>query len=95
MTTHLIHLTSPPDSPAAARLIKRIKEEYPTCLPLSGSGILVESQEVADQIAERIGLTGEHQEDAVTGVIFKTNGTYSGYASRSLWDWLERAERAK
>jgi hypothetical protein len=28
---------------------------------------------------------------STTGVLFKLNGSYSGYFSQSLWDWLKEA----
>ncbi len=38
-------------------------------------------------------LAGEG-EDPTTGVIFKLNGSYYGYHSSSLWDWLAKGRES-
>ena len=92
MATYLIVLTCPTDEGPGSNVFNQIQEKYPNHLQLSSSSILVRSQQAADQIAKGVGLKGDDREDGATGVVFKMNGVYSGYASRSLWGWLGEAE---
>ncbi len=56
---------------------------------LSDHDMLVRS-EIADPraLAALMGFKGD---DKHAGVILKLNGSYSGYYSPSLWDWLDEA----
>ena len=41
-------------------------------------------------LTQMLGLFAEATEPKI-GVIFKLNGTYSGYHRSNLWDWLKEA----
>lgn len=45
------------------------------------------------RLANKIGIKGENRVSDATGVVFKLNGSYSGYTSRSLWDYLSQTEQ--
>ncbi len=38
-------------------------------------------------------LTGDG-DDPISGVVFKLNGSYYGYYSSSLWDWLAKGRES-
>ena len=47
---------------------------------------LVRSDKLSTDVAERAGIKSD---DRVSrGAVFKLNHAYSGYTSRSLWEWL-------
>ncbi len=58
---------------------------------------LVSSDEIARDIAIRIGVRREDSEDehpTARGAVFRINGVYAGFNDRSLWEWLVNHERA-
>ena len=70
----------------------RIAEAYPDHYQISEVSFLVADDALTDTVATNVGIKGENKVDGARGVVFKLNHTYSGYTSRSLWDWLEKAE---
>ncbi len=36
---------------------------------------------------------GETEPGEVSGVVFKLNGSYTGYANQDIWEWLEEADK--
>ena len=72
-------------------VITRLKERYPSHYKATDAFYLVASDEIAQEIATTIGVRpgeGSDEQPAVPGVVFRLNGLYSGYFSRSLWEWL-------
>ena len=53
--------------------------------------VLVASDDIAEQVAQKVGIKGENRIEGVTGAVFKLNGAYAGFASRALWEWLTEA----
>ena len=51
--------------------------------------IAVDSSVLSRKIATELGIGGQSKriEDA-SGAVFKLNSSYSGYTTRSLWEWL-------
>lgn len=79
---------------AVGAVTEKIEAHYPNHYDFSNRVYLV-SGELTETIAENIGIKGAQQVDAATGAVFKLNGTYSGYTSPSLWEWLTEAESRK
>lgn len=90
MPIHIILLTTP-----SADVIARIEEKYPNHHQVMEGCYLVQSKELTQDIAVNVGLKGEGRVEDVTGVVFKLNGAYSGYAARTLWEWLGEVEEAE
>ena len=67
-----------------------VKEHFPDAYRMTDSTFLVCSDLLSSQVAELVGIKGEQRR--FTGAVFKTNHSYSGFTSRDLWEWLERAE---
>ena len=76
-------------------VIKRIKDNYPDrYYEVSDTFFLISTDSLTNSIAEAIGIKGEKRIEKASGIVFKLNGAYSGWASRSLWEWLEKIENA-
>ena len=84
MFLHAIVLTAPSDG-----IAERINQHHPKHYRMNHTVYLVRSDDISEKIATDIGLKGERQVEGATGAVFKLNGTYSGYAPTSLWEWLE------
>ena len=69
---------------------ERIKKAYPDHYKMSENFFLVPSDTIAEEVAINVGIKGDDR--IVGGVVFKLNNTYSGYTTRSLWDWLQQFE---
>ena len=83
MSIHAIVL-----SEANAEVSKRIEAQYPQHYALNNTFFLVRSDEITEKVAIDVGIKGDERTEDALGVVFKLNGTYAGYASRALWDWL-------
>ena len=49
-------------------------------------------------VAKSVGIFSDTDEDGtepgeVSGVVLKLNGSYTGYASQDIWEWLDAAEK--
>lgn len=77
-----------PDDRVSERL--RRKYESDRLYEISATTILVRTTDLAEDVAVAAGIKGEDR--FVTGVVFKLDRAYAGYASRSLWEWLQLAE---
>ena len=71
-----------------------IKEKYSECYEFSDTVFLVSQDSLAETIAQEIKIKGENRLQTAIGAVFKLNGAYAGYASRSLWEWLEKMEKS-
>ena len=47
---------------------------------------LVRSDQLSTVVAQRAGIKSDNR--VARGAVFKLNHAYSGYTSRSLWEWL-------
>ena len=70
----------------------RLEEHYPDSLRLADNLYLVQGDTIAQAIAETLRIKGPERDS--TGAVFKLNGSYSGYASRAIWEWLGQAEQS-
>ena len=73
---------------ASAEVDDRIKNEYPKRYKLNDTFYLVRSENISEEVAVNVGIKGDDRVEDVTGVVFRLNGAYAGYAPTSLWDWL-------
>lgn len=71
---------------------ERVRGAYPECYRLSDTLFLVADNTIAENVAISVGIKGDDRIEGASGVVFKLNETWSGYAARSLWDWLTLAE---
>jgi len=71
----------------------RIQDQYPGHYRLNDTLFLVSSHEVAEKVAQAVGITGDQSSHLQSGVVFRLNHYYSGFTSRTLWEWLEQAEK--
>lgn len=83
MSIHAIVL-----SEANAEVSERIAVQYPQHYALNNTFFLVRSDKITEKVAIDVGIKGDARIEDALGVVFKLNGTYAGYASRALWDWL-------
>ena len=72
---------------------ERLIEAYPKPRhhQLADNLFLVRTDTIAQTIAESLGIKGDERD--ATGVVFKLNASYSGFADRAIWDWLTLTEQ--
>ncbi len=70
----------------------RIEAKYPDHYKWSDTFFLVTSDAIAETVAIAVGIKGDDRVEASRGVVFKLDKAYSGYSSRSLWEWLTLVE---
>ncbi len=87
MTVFAIALKEPNNE-----VIEKVKENYPEHYPLNETFILISSDELTENVAMQIGLKGDNRIEDASGAVFSLRSNYSGYTSRSLWEWLEKFE---
>ena len=71
---------------------QRVQKAYPDCFQLSPTFTVVTTKDVSETVANRAGIQGDDRVEDVSGVVFKLRKTYSGYTTRTLWEWLEQHE---
>ncbi|MCY4151374.1 MAG: hypothetical protein OXE94_03955 [Aestuariivita sp.] len=72
--------------------MKLLKEKYEkNAYKIKNDVMLVASTDLSSQIAEHSSIS-KKTDDGVRGAVFKLNGSYTGYAQGSLWEWLETVE---
>lgn len=90
MPIHIVLLTQPNQG-----VVRRIRQAYPSHHQVTDSCYLVQSPQITQDVAVKVGIKGQDRVDGASGVVFKLNGAYSGYAPRALWEWLGQAEEAE
>lgn len=68
----------------------KIEEFYPEHFKYSDTVFLVSVEEtiMSNDVAIKVGIKGENRIEDSSGVVFKLNTGYSGYTTRTLWEWL-------
>ena len=74
------------------QVLDRVDKEYPGSFRLSPTFAMVSSDELSERVATKVGIKGENQAPEASGAVFMLRGAYSGYTTRSLWEWLGRHE---
>ena len=69
-----------------------LRTAYPKTYQLTDDVFLVADDALTGSVARAAALTKEEREKGVRGVVFRLNGSYTGYTRQSLWEWLEEAE---
>ena len=87
MFVHAILLTDDSDE-----VVARIKKHYPKCFEVNEGCYLVRCDDLTQDVAIAVGIKGDDRAEDAGGVVVKLNGAYSGFASRSLWEWLDIGE---
>ena len=90
MPVHAILLTRHNDE-----VVARIQEKYPDCYEMSAGCYLVHDNEITRNVASAVGIKGNDRIEDAAGAVFRLNGAYSGFAARSLWEWLGQAEESE
>lgn len=84
---HMVLLTKPSEG-----VVALIQEKYPGHHQVTETCYLVQTKELTQDVAMKVGVKGPDRIDDASGVVFKLNGAYSGFAARTLWEWLGQAE---
>ncbi len=71
---------------------RRVEDKYPNHYRMNDTFFLVQGEGIAQTVSEAVGIKGDERVEEARGVVFKINHSYSGFASRALWDWLGQAE---
>lgn len=87
---HMVLLTK-----SSAGVVALIQEKYPDHHQVTETCSLVQTKELTQDIAIKVGVKGPNRIDDTSGVVFKLNGAYSGFAARTLWEWLGQAEEVE
>ena len=89
MTVFAIALIEP--HPGVAKLIET---NYPKYYEYSPTLYFVAADALAETVAAKVGIKGGGRVQEVSGFVIKLEEfSYSGYTSRSLWDWLKSVEK--
>ena len=76
----------PPDG-----LFEKASQGFQRVYSLSGNTWIVQANaDVTDTVSDFLGM-GKDTSPRTIGMVFKLNGSYSGYHYESLWDWLVEA----
>ncbi len=73
---------------------QRLREAYSSAqvYELEDNVFIIAGDSLSGAVAKAAALTKEQAEEGIRGVVFKLNGSYTGYTRQSLWEWLENAE---
>ena len=83
------------DDEISEKVSERIESVYAERnFRIDNNFFLVASDEMTDSVSENL-LNDEVDGLFYTGVVFSLNGSYSGYETQSLWDWLELHSETK
>lgn len=63
---------------------------------VDGNTFVVAHEGLTRDVAKDAGIFRNSEGDPgdVAGVVFKLNGSYTGFSRPSLWEWLEEAEKS-
>ena len=72
----------------------QIRKNYPEFYEYNPTLFLVETDTLAENVATSVGIKGENRVQDASGFVIKLEVfSYSGYTSRSLWEWLREVEK--
>ena len=66
---------------------RRVTDLDPSAYEHRSNIFFVRSDEVSDAIALKLRIKGEDRD--IAGAVFRIGSAYSGYTSKSLWEWLD------
>ncbi len=77
-----------------ADVTRRIVGKFPGYLEYTPTFFLLESDLLAEAVAASVGIKGDDRIEEASGFVIKLEEfSYSGYTSRTLWEWLRKAEK--
>lgn len=72
----------------------KINELYPLSYRYADNVFFLEDDNIPETIANRLGIKVEDENQrTANGAVFGLDGSYSGYTTKALWDWLRRVEK--
>lgn len=72
----------------------KINELYPLNYGYADNIFFIEDDNIPETIANRLGIKVEDENQrTTTGAVFGLDGSYSGYTTKALWDWLGRVKK--
>ena len=72
----------------------QIADRFPGSFAYSDTFFLVEADKLSEDVAIAAGIKGDDRLEGSSGFVLKLEEfSYSGFTSRSLWEWLREAER--
>ncbi len=71
---------------------RRIEDSYPRNHQFSSTLFLVQDDTIPETVARNVGIKGDNRITDTGGVVFRLEGSYAGFTSRALWDWLRLVE---
>ena len=77
-----------------AEVAARVEKHYSLNYAVNEKCFLVRTDDISEKVANTVGIKGKGDQqihDAI-GVVLKLNGSYAGYASPGIWEWLATEE---
>lgn len=77
-----------------ADVLQQVESKYPDSYKYNDTTFLVfDSSPITENVAIQVGIKGDERAEDVSGFVVKLGSppSYSGYTTRSLWDWLGAA----
>ena len=71
-----------------AQVAARVEEHYSLNYTVNEKCFLVRTDDISEKVATTVGIKGDKQLPEALGVVLKLNGSYAGYASSGIWEWL-------
>ena len=87
MAIYIVVLEEP--SPIKAEEI--VRRMFSDAYKIRDGVFLVAHDGIAEDVSVSLGIKDDSHPE-ITGSVFKLNGSYSGYASAAMWDWLKNKE---
>lgn len=70
-------------------ITKLIKSHYEDHLFIHDGYCLIKANVTSGSISEKLGIWNSETKKSAWGVVFKLNGSYSGYADGDIWEWID------
>lgn len=77
------------------RFVQRVEQLYPLSYRYAENVFFIEDENIPETIATRLGIKveeGNEESRLAMGAVFGLDGSYAGWTSKALWDWLRRRE---
>lgn len=70
-------------------LASRIVDKFDDCHEISPTVFIVSSGKLSDEVAILAGIKGQERVSDTGGVVLKLEGSFAGFASPSIWEWIK------
>ena len=71
-----------------AQVAAQVDKHYSLNYAVNEKCFLVRTDDISEKVANAVGLQGDKRIPNAAGVVLKLNGSYAGYASPGIWEWL-------